>query len=300
MRAILAGPMMGEFGWETLRFAPHVLWQKISKYKNKVKLIVYTRPDRFDFYGINADIFEPLEIKGDYSQYQSDCFKLQGFPEQEYHLLAQRMKAKYETQFNIVEHIYPRIHSRQYTEKEQYLARERKYQFQPRLENLELFDAAVPHNKPLVVLAPRYRKQGKMRNWQHWDRFYDIISTDAFLKKFNFIICGRRPEYVPDKHGRFFDINDIELKENTSLVGITITALRRAVLTVGSQSGLPNLSNLVKTPTLQWGHEMDAHARKYNVKKTPTKFLLDKKFSINPEVIVQEMKKLLKGKEVIK
>ena len=152
-------------------------------------------------------------------------------------------------------------------------------------------------DKPLVTLAPRFRNQGKKRNWPYWLQLYDLISTDDYLQKYNFILCGRSPEYIPDPQKRFFDVNDIPIQENTSLVGYTIEVLRRSILTVGSQSGIPNFSNLIRTPTLQWGHEQHAHATKYNVKKTPTQFLLDKKYTLPPETIIREMKRTLKKKE---
>ena len=80
---------------------------------------------------------------------------------------------------------------------------------------------------------------------------------------------------------------------NTSISGLTIAAIKRSVLTVGSQSGIPNLSNLIGTPTLQWGNQKHLHEKVYNVKNTQTIFLDDHEFKIPCEKVVDHMKKFL-------
>ena len=117
-KAILAGPFVGEMGWEILRFAPHVLWTKIKKYKSKVKLIVLTRSDRFDLYGEHADILEPLKLNEE-GKIQ-DCFRLTGFNKKEYHEIAKQFYKKYYTKYSIVDHIYPELENKQFLNKNQY------------------------------------------------------------------------------------------------------------------------------------------------------------------------------------
>lgn len=293
MKKAIIGMHIGEFGWEILRFAPHLLWSKIKKYNNQVKLIICTRSDRFDLYGVNGDIFVPLEIDGDYTKLNADCFRLNGFPDIEYHKLMGSLHKKFSKKYKIVEQICPVIQGKRYTEKEQYSRHEMLYKFQPREENKRVIDNVIPKNKPLISLASRLRKQGRKRNWPHWEKFYNLISSDLFFQGFNFVICGKPPEYIPDKKNRFYDVNKISQNDNTSLIGYTIEILKRSVLTVGSQSGIPNLSNLIKTPTLQWGNEQYAHERKYNVKKTRTTFIEDIKFECDPQIIIETMKRIL-------
>ena len=62
-KAILAGHV-GEFGWECLRFMPHVMWKKQIQHKGKVQLVLLTRPDRVDLYGSDIDKFIPFTMKG--------------------------------------------------------------------------------------------------------------------------------------------------------------------------------------------------------------------------------------------
>lgn len=284
---------VGEFGWEILRVAPHALWLKVKKYNNQIKLIVCTRLDRFDLYGVNGDIFMPLEIEGDYTKLNADCFRLTGFPDIEYHKLMTSLHKKFSEKYEIVEQICPVIQGRRYTEKGQYSRHEMLYKFQPREENKRVIDNVIPKNKPLISLGPRFRKQGKKRNWPYWKEFYNLVSNDSFFHSFNFVVCGKPPEYIPDEKDRFYDINKIPQYNKTSLIGYVIEVLKRSVLTVGSQSGIPNLSNLVGTPTLQWGNEQHAHKKKYNVKKTRTTFIEDVKFECDPETVIKTMKSIL-------
>ena len=87
------------------------------------------------------------------------------------------------------------------------------------------------------------------------------------MNDFNFILCGKSGEYIPDKKNRFYDINKIEVNEQSSLVGLLLVALQRAVFTVSSQSAIPNISLLLGTPVLEWGHQKKLHESVYNVSK---------------------------------
>ena len=291
----------GEFGWEILRTAPHIIWYK--KQNPNAKLIVCTREDRYDLYGKYANIYEPLKIEGDGSEYKGNCFTLTNFPESEYYALSQNFRKKFERKFNILKYICPEVKNKQFTRKDQFNAKQMIYDFEPRKENKLLIDSMCLDEKPIVVLAPRYRK-GFPRNWNHWETLYDLIHKNEFLNNFNFVLCGKSPDYISDKYNRFFDINKVMLTTNTSLVGITIEVIKRSVLVCGSQSGIPNLSNLIGTPTLQWGHQEWFHSKTYNVKNTKTKFISCKTKNdfntISPKVIFKELKDQLRGKEIKK
>jgi len=292
-KAILA-MHVGEFGWEVLRFAPHVLWTKIKKYKNDVKLILCTRADRLDLYGRYIDEFIPLNIEGDYKKLHADCWRLTGFSHQDYQEKFNNLQKQYEKKYKIVECIYPIIQGRRFTEKSQYRHHEMLYNFRPRPNNKKIIETTIPATQPWVVLAPRFRKQAKKRNWNHWQEFYDMLVNDPIFNSYKFIICGKKPEYVPDVKDRFYDINHIPIEADTSLTGYAIEVIKNSVLTVGSQSGIPNLSNLVGTPTLQWGNQRNAHSKKYNVKNTKTDFIDDQSYNILPNEIFQRMKDILK------
>lgn len=287
----ILGVHCGELGWEILRFAPHILWKKIKKHNGNVKLIILTRPDRFDLYGNNADILDPLIIEGDFIKYQSDCFRLTGFPIEQYKKLMDDLEKKYSKEYDVIEKIQPAIENRRYTQKNQYLENQRLYKFEPREKNFNSFKIMIQNEKPCVILGPRYREQAKFRNWNHWNEFYSLLINSGFTKKINFIVCGKYPEYIKPPN-EIYDINNF-VTEGCSLIGLTIVSIKKSILTIGSQSGIPNLSNLLETPTLQWGNQKHLHTKVFNVKNTDTTFIEDREFNISPEVVFGEMKKLL-------
>jgi len=289
---------LGELGWEILRFCPYIIWNKSKKYKNNVKLIIHTRQDRYDLYGSYADIFEPLILP---PELKADCFGVKGFKNNKYSAILKEVHNKYKNRYEIKEHIYPILKNNQFQRKDQFHQNKMIYDFNPRPKNIELVNTWIPNDNPVVVLAPRYR-DGFARNWPHWIELYDLIYNDSYLiNNFTFVLCGKDPEYIPDPECRFHDINLFEQTEDTSLIGITLAVLKKALLTVGSQSGIPNLSNLVGTPTLQWGHEQWQHEKTYNIKKTPTSFLKvgnnrSNYGELKAGTVIKEIKRLLKSK----
>jgi len=294
-RAILCGPYVGELGWELLRFAPYCLWKKVKQHKSNVKLIVLTRKDRFDLYGKIADILVPLEIEGDFSKYRGNCFRLDGYPLENYEKIIKRFNGKYNKKYQIIDHIYPKIAGKQFTQKNQFPQNQLHAKFKPRVENKKLVDKYLSKDKPWVVISPRFRK-GFRRNWNHWQTFYDMIWDSDLPNRFEFIIIGRSPEYKPDEKNRFFDINKIPINDNSSLIGLTISIVYNSVLTVGSQSAIPNLSLLLSTDVLEWGNQRMLHTKTYNYTNTPITFLDDMKFNLDPKKVFNTMNKLLKKK----
>ncbi len=70
--------------------------------------------------------------------------------------------------------------------------------------------------------------------------------------------------------------------------------LKKAVLTVGSQSAIPNISLLFNVQALEWGHQRHLHTVTYNVRKTKVTFLDDPKYEIPPKIIYNEIIRILK------
>lgn len=171
------------------------------------------------------------------------------------------------------------------------------YVYKPRQENFDLVDEYLPNEKPIVVLAPRYRN-GFQRNWKRWPDFYNLLDQDVTLKnKYNFIICGKEGEYIPDPKNRFFDMNSIPTGEHSSLIGILIAILAKTHFTFGSQSAIPNLSLLFGVEVLEFGCQKRLHTMTYNIKNTPITFIENKRYNIEPSQIMKHLKKLLKKKE---
>jgi hypothetical protein len=296
-KAVLMGPFVGEMGWELLRFAPMLPYMKIKKYKGQnIKFIVFTRPERFDLYGIWADTLVPLRLKDDYIKYKPECFRAIGFSAKTYNKFAESFRKQFSNKYKIIEHIYPKVTKPAYLTKSQYPQKLMLYDYRPRKANRVLVGKYVPNDKPIVVLGPRLRK-GFKRNWPHWQKFYNMISTNSWLmNNFHFVICGKEPEYVPDEKQRFFDINSIEEHENSSLIGLTLETVKKSVLVVGSQSAIPNVGMILKIEVLQWGNEPQAHKKTYNVFNTKVNFITDKFYKTPPERVIKDMTKILKRK----
>lgn len=294
MKAILFGPFVGEMYWEVGRFAPMLPHYKYKKYKGQdIQFIVFTREERFDMYGKNADILVPLRIDGDYDKYQPNCFRLDGFSVQRFLKLAQKFKNRYRERFNIVEHIYPDVSKGQFVNKNQFPINQMMFKYKPRDKNFELVNNYMPNDKSIVILAPRYRK-GFKRNWGKWQGFYDRLAEDPeMMEKFNYVICGKPGEYIPDEKKRFYDMNDITIEDNSSLIGLLFAFMKKAYFTFGSQSAIPNISLLFGVEVLEFGCQKRLHTKTYNIKNTPITFIDDRRYNIEVNVIYKQFKTLL-------
>lgn len=296
-KAILMGPFTGELYWEAGRFAPMLPHFKFRKFKGqKITYIVLTRRERFDLYGKYADILVPLNIDGDYEKgRQPNCFRLNGYPQKEYTKLANNFRSKYTKRFNIIRHIYPEITKSKYVNKNQFPTNQMLYKFRPRDENYELINNYLPeNNRPIVILAPRFRK-GFKRNWNNWQQFYDLIYNDKDLfKSFCFIICGKTGEYIPDKRDKLLDMNKINIGDKSSTVGLLLVLMEQAVFVCGSQSAIPNIGLLFNNEVLEFGCQKKLHTVTYNVKNTPITFIDDRTYKVETTVLFNKMKKLLK------
>lgn len=284
---------ISELFWEVARFAPYVIWKRQREYKNRkdVKFICITRPENFDIYGRNASILVPFKIK-DQEKYPANGFRLDNMPELEYYSIINDFRNHFKEKYDIIEIVYPDISKGQFLNKHQFPRNKMIYNFLPRNANKEIIKK-YSDEKPFVVLAPRYR-EGFKRNWPFWNDLYDMILENKKLKKkYNFVIVGRPPDYVPDIQKRILDINDMEQNINTSLFGLTIEAIKNSVLTVGSQSAIPNISLLLGVPSLQWGHQKYYHTVTYNIRKTNVTFLDDYDYNIDPKIIFEYMLQIL-------
>ena len=295
--AVLLGPCVGEFFWELFRFAPLLPYLRKKKYRERdIKYIVLTRKERFDIYGRMASVLVPLQIPGDFVNKWGNCYKLMGLKYTHYEEIANMFRDKYSKKYNIVEHLFPNVRKPYFCNKNQYSKSQMIYEWYPRERNVELVKNYLPTDKPLVVISPRYRGDLK-RNWPHWETFFDMVANDTYLMNtFNFILCGKEGEYIPDKQKRFLDLNDIQLDEESSLAGLLLATMSNAFFTFGSQSAIPNISLLYGVEALEFGNQKTLHTVTYNVKKTPVTFIVDPAFKILPKNIFNKFRTLLQKK----
>ena len=136
----LVGPFVGEFWWECFYFAPYVTYLK--KEHPQKRIIVFTRPTRFDLYGNYADILVPLKIKNDDEKLQQ-CFRMKEFDNTYYDTLVDICYKKYSKRFSIIDHIYPDVSMFFYKVKWQLSRSLMDYDFKPRKKNRELIKEFV-------------------------------------------------------------------------------------------------------------------------------------------------------------
>jgi hypothetical protein len=120
-----------------------------------------------------------------------------------------------------------------------------------------------------------------------------IFADKELYEKYNFIICGKPGEYIPDEKDRFLDMNKIKLEDNSSLVGLLLIILSKTFFTVGSQSSIPNMSLLYKIPVLEFGCQKALHTRMYNIYKTYVDFIENPRYDLLPRTLFQKMKENL-------
>lgn len=294
-KAILMGPFIGEMYWEAGRFAPMLPFFEFKKYKGQnIKFIILTRIDRFDLYGCYADILVPLKIEGDYKKMQPNCFRLNGYPRSEYIKLAIDFYAQYSKRYKIIKHVYPEVTKAEFMKKNQFPQKQMIFKYKPREENYDLINKYIPNNKPLILLAPRFRK-GFKRNWSNWPQFYDLIYNDKnLMKNFHFIICGKKGEYIPDEKNRFYDMTEIKVGKRSSLIGLLLVLMEKTVFVCGSQSAIPNIGLLYGREVLEFGCQKKLHTITYNIKRTPITFLENRKYNLEPTVLYKNLIKLTK------
>jgi hypothetical protein len=293
--AVLMGPFLGELYWECARFAPMLPYMRKKKFPEKdIVYIVLTREERFDLYGRYANILSPLRMPGDYDTRMPNCFGLTNYETDEYDKLTKDFYNKYKEQYTIIEHLFPNIKKSCYANKFQFPVSNMIYSYKPRIKNSELVENYLPKDgKKLIVLAPRFRK-GFKRNWGYWPQFYDMIFNEKELfNKYNFIICGKFGEYIPDEKDRFLDMNKIKLEDGTSLVGLLLVILSKTFFTIGSQSSIPNMSLLYKIPVLEFGCQKALHTRMYNIYKTYVDFIENPRYDLLPRTLFEKMKENL-------
>jgi hypothetical protein len=140
--AYLIGPFIGELYWEMYRFAPYII--HLKKENPNYKLIVFTRPNRFDLYGTYADILVPLNFRNE-NRYVQNGFGIDKFECYKYNMLKDFLYKKYKKRYTINRHILPDIETWKKKIKWQFPRDEMDYDFRPRKKNYStiknLFDS---------------------------------------------------------------------------------------------------------------------------------------------------------------
>lgn len=216
-KAFLFGPFIGSLSWEMYRFAPYAIFLK--KQEPRTKLIVMTRPERFDLYGQHADILVPLRLKGEES-YRQEGFSLEDFSLDTYELIKSSFFNQYKQKFSIKNMFCPNIREFMFKIKWQFPRDKMNYDFKPRQTNKELIEKI---DKQPTFVDFSWVKQPNDRN---------LLLN--YLSKFSFVSST--------------DIQKISFGENASLLGCVIEVIKRSKVAIGNlNSPISHLSILLGT-----------------------------------------------------
>jgi len=216
--AILCGPFIGETLWEYFMFSPYVINLK-KRYKNK-KIIVFTRPSSFDFYGEYVDVFVPLIIENDIED-KKRCFKMEGYDISSYYIIANDFYKKYKDKYKISLHIYPKINNYLWKVKWQFPRLNMDYDFIPRKMNSFIVDAFLKEN-----------------NINKEDSF--VFVEKNFVNMLNNKIIAQNKTFLLMNKNNYFLFNDMidrvlqRKKHSISLYGCLMELINRSEMVVGS------------------------------------------------------------------
>jgi len=125
-KAILAGPFIGDITWEIYRFAPFILYLKDTI--PDAHLVVFTRPESFDLYGVRASILVPLKLPHE----KTRCFSCDLISDSKYASLVETFKVSYKGRFKVVSHVFPVLRGFYWRVKWQFPRLLYNYDFRPR------------------------------------------------------------------------------------------------------------------------------------------------------------------------
>lgn len=285
------GPFVGELGWEVARWSA-ALHSFKKKFPDK-KIYISTREDRVDLYHW-ADSISTFTISGDYQNYRPNMYRLDGLPDQK----LKEMISTFQSQYPKTKLITPPYRE---PKRDIFNIKDMDFNFEVRPQNkiiIETILSKYPKRLPIVI-SPRNRTDmsSNTRNWKHenWEKLYDMIDN---THRYICFIVGKTGTYIKPKG----NLDSFALLENlctpiyqVSLIGLTIEAIRHSTVTVGQQSAIPVLSNLLRIPTIMWGHEKHRHVVLENHYNTKCEFFAEKTnmYITPPELIFNEIKTMV-------
>lgn len=218
--AYLFGPFIGELYWECYRFAPYAI--HLKKMNPNVKLIVFTRPSRFDLYGKHTDIFVPMNLKHE-ELYKQSGFNLLEFDPKSYISIMRYFRKKYKNRFEIKGCFFPDIDGWRSQVKWQFPRYLMDYDFQPRNKNTAIVNNYVSDSSSYVVS--------------------DIVD---YINDYECVDVAEFRTYCKDKIGN-----------KASFIGCLICLIREAEFVVSNlKSFVGKLALLLKIPVISVGETL--------------------------------------------
>ena len=282
---IIFGPFLGELGWEIMRWSAFV--RMFAKKHPKKRIIVSTRYDRRDLYHGVTNEFDLFNIENDYSSFAPNCYASTPIISQDlFNTMTEDLKAKYPKAYMFEPYAYT-------CKRDIFDFSYMDFDFQEKDNNRIIIEQILKtHSKGKIpiVLCSRNRIDMQFRNWgaHNWKTLCDMIQNQD---KYFVFVSGKTPSYYKSvDRTSFINLEDLVSTElDTSLIGLTISAIRHSKLTIGVQTGTIILSNLIGTPTLFWGNEVKRHAELENPKKTKSIGINDRTYTSTPIKIFTEL-----------
>ena len=291
---ICFGPNCGEFGWEIIIISPLIkLFKKV--YPNK-KVYVSTREDRKELY-LNSGLDDIIvfNIDGDYKTVTPRTNTLKGTPKNTasrpidldiqsvFSNIKEKIKEKYP---NVIFFSFDNL---PFTSSPQYDFSSFDFDLKSDPINKTIIENIIKKNKEkkIITIFPRHRIDLAHRNWteKNWKDLYKKLNdTNEYL----IFVSGKSPSYIkpPKRSKNIFNLEDLTEKYNSStILGLTIEAIKHSRFTFGPQTAGILLSNIFKIPTVYFGKEENLVSDRYNPFKTKH-FFINVQYSSDYEYII--------------
>jgi ADP-heptose:LPS heptosyltransferase len=279
---ICFGELIGELGWELSIISPLI---KLFKKENpNIKVIVATREDRAELYeNSNIDDIFCFNIPGDYKTKTPRTNGLYDTPDnlsthQVSPVDSDKLFSKVKESISIK---YPSVkffsfNDMPFMPNPQFDFSKFDYNFKPHPINSEIINNIIFKNpdKQVVTIFSRHRVDLAHRNWteSNWKELYKRLSEMNCI----FFISGKSPSFIKPlkKYTNMFILENLSENYNkSSILGLTIDAVRNSKFTFGPQTAGILLSNFMRIPNIYFGKEEVLVSHKYNPYKTPYYFL---------------------------
>lgn len=237
---LLAGPFVGSLSFEYKFFSPHIILLK--KNRPDLELAVFTRPERFDFYGEYSNYLIPLKFENDLEKDQI-FYKSKNIYIEDYELMVRKIYLMYSRRFDKIYHIYPNIKDFFYQVKFQIPRSQMSYNFLPRESNKIIVNNLLKNKQSIFIIPPK-------NNYEFFIELNKIIQMNGLSNKYLFIIDQNRHENY------YSNINSLTpIKNETSTLGYLIEIIKKSKFIISPKGDISNLSLLLKIPTIIIGKQ---------------------------------------------
>lgn len=259
---VLFSPFIGELGWEIFHWSGYVRWFALHRSKKKLKTIISTRLSSYDLYANTDSIIKTFDIAGDYSKFIPNCYSGINVPP-----IINEIRKSLISEFNPSFIVEPTIYKHNKT----LFKNPVDYDYAPREENKKIINNIIK-NKPKTIIAitPRFRRdldkqysnansknRYKSRNYLTINQYEELFNHLKTLDATIFIIGKQRSIYLPKNLPDNFIHLQKYIYNNTSLIGLTVEALKLSKFHICPQTSTTILANLLKVTNIWYGYDFN-------------------------------------------